>query len=152
MPSFFKAFPEVGIAGAWAEFKSVQLNPDTALDGKTKELIGLAVASQIPCEYCVYFHTVRRQGQRRDRRGNPRDRRDGGDRAALEHGAQRHAGRPATFKQEVDTVLAHAAEMAKARFNDKSSADPAASGPGDRNRDIVNWRDGRTAMDTKLNG
>ena len=58
VPSFFKAFPEVGIAGAWAEFKSVQLNPDTALDGKTKELIGLAVASQIPCEYCVYFHTA----------------------------------------------------------------------------------------------
>ena len=23
-----------------------------------KELIGLAVASQIPCAYCVYFHTA----------------------------------------------------------------------------------------------
>ena len=58
MPSFFKAFPEAGIAGAWGEFKSVQLNPDTALSSKTKELIGLAVAAQIPCAYCVYFHTA----------------------------------------------------------------------------------------------
>ncbi len=33
-------------------------NPKGALDGKTKELIGLAVAAQIPCEYCVYGHTV----------------------------------------------------------------------------------------------
>jgi AhpD family alkylhydroperoxidase len=57
VPTFFKLFPESGIAGAWAEFKSVQLNPKTRLDGKTKELIGLAVAAQIPCHYCVYFHT-----------------------------------------------------------------------------------------------
>jgi AhpD family alkylhydroperoxidase len=58
VPGFFKAFPESGIAGAWAEFKAVQLNPKTKLDGKTKELIGLAVAAQIPCQYCIYFHTA----------------------------------------------------------------------------------------------
>ncbi len=58
VPGFFKLFPEMGIAGAWAEFKSVQLNPKTKLDGKTKELIGLAVAAQVPCAYCVYFHTA----------------------------------------------------------------------------------------------
>ena len=58
VPTFFKMFPESGIAGAWAEFKSVQLNPKTALNGKTKELIGLAVAAQIPCQYCIYFHTA----------------------------------------------------------------------------------------------
>lgn len=57
VPGFFKASPESGIAGAWAEFKSVQLNPDSALDGKTKELLGLAVSAQIPCQYCIYFHT-----------------------------------------------------------------------------------------------
>lgn len=57
VPSFFKAFPQAGIAGAWAEFKAVQLNPRTALSGKEKELIGLAVSAQIPCRYCVYFHT-----------------------------------------------------------------------------------------------
>jgi AhpD family alkylhydroperoxidase len=50
--------PEAGIGGAWNEFKSVQLNPKTALSGKTKELIGLAVAAQVPCAYCVYFHTA----------------------------------------------------------------------------------------------
>src|ERR1700732_1851270 len=58
VPGFFKQFPESGIAGAWAEYKSVQLNPKTKLDGKTKELIGLAVAAQIPCQYCIYFHTA----------------------------------------------------------------------------------------------
>ncbi len=58
VPGFFKVFPQAGIAGAWAEFKTIQLNPNTQLNGKTKELIGLAVAAQIPCTYCVYFHTA----------------------------------------------------------------------------------------------
>jgi AhpD family alkylhydroperoxidase len=58
VPTMFKVFPEIGIAGAWNEFKSIELNPKTALDAKTKELLGLAVASQIPCEYCIYFHTA----------------------------------------------------------------------------------------------
>ncbi|TGQ65140.1 MAG: carboxymuconolactone decarboxylase family protein [Mesorhizobium sp.] len=57
VPDMFKTLPDVAIAGAWAEIKGVQLNPKTALDGKTKELLGLAVAAQIPCQYCVYFHT-----------------------------------------------------------------------------------------------
>jgi len=57
VPSFFKAFPDEGVSAAWDELKSVQLNPKTALPSKTKELIGLAVAAQIPCRYCVYFHT-----------------------------------------------------------------------------------------------
>ena len=58
VPSFFKLFPDSAIAGAWAEFKTLQLNPKTRLDGKTKELIGLAVAAQIPCQYCIYFPTA----------------------------------------------------------------------------------------------
>ena len=58
VPGFFKVFPQSGIAGAWDEFKTLQLNPNTALDGKTKQLIGLAVAAQIPCQYCIYFHTA----------------------------------------------------------------------------------------------
>jgi AhpD family alkylhydroperoxidase len=58
VPGFFKQFPEGGIGGAWAEFKMFQLNPKTKLSGKMKELIGLAVAAQIPCHYCVYFHTA----------------------------------------------------------------------------------------------
>jgi AhpD family alkylhydroperoxidase len=58
VPPMFKLFPPAGIAGAWRLFKGVQLNPSTALPGKQKELIGLAVAAQIPCRYCVYFHTA----------------------------------------------------------------------------------------------
>ncbi|WP_192253414.1 carboxymuconolactone decarboxylase family protein [Mesorhizobium silamurunense] len=58
VPDMFKTLPDVAVAGAWAEIKGVQLNPNTALDGKTKELMGLAVASQIPCQYCIYFHTL----------------------------------------------------------------------------------------------
>ena len=57
VPTFLKVFPAEGIAGAWSEMKSLQMNPKTALSNKEKELIGLAVAAQIPCQYCVYFHT-----------------------------------------------------------------------------------------------
>jgi AhpD family alkylhydroperoxidase len=57
VPTFLRRFPQVGIAAAWREFDRVQLNPATKLDGKTKELIGLAVAAQIPCTYCIAFHT-----------------------------------------------------------------------------------------------
>lgn len=56
VPTFMKEYPAEGIAGAWEEFKGIQLSPNTALDGKTKELIGLAVSAQIPCRYCIYFH------------------------------------------------------------------------------------------------
>src|SRR5438067_9163388 len=57
VPSFIGKFPESGVAGAWRMTKAIQLNPSTALSGKVKELIGLAVAAQIPCRYCTYFHT-----------------------------------------------------------------------------------------------
>ena len=33
------------------------MNPAGALDGKTKQLIALGVAAQIPCAYCVYATT-----------------------------------------------------------------------------------------------
>jgi AhpD family alkylhydroperoxidase len=57
VPDFIGRFPPEALAGAWTEFKSVQLSPGTALPGKTKELIGLAVAAQIPCHYCIVAHT-----------------------------------------------------------------------------------------------
>jgi AhpD family alkylhydroperoxidase len=57
VPPMFKLYPPSGIAGAWGEFKTVQLNPRTAIPGKYKELIGVAVSAQIPCRYCTYFHT-----------------------------------------------------------------------------------------------
>jgi AhpD family alkylhydroperoxidase len=58
VPSFLREYPRVAIAGAWDAMKALQLNPETALSPKEKELIGLAVAAQIPCAYCVYFHTA----------------------------------------------------------------------------------------------
>jgi AhpD family alkylhydroperoxidase len=57
VPDFIGRFPDTALAGAWTELKSVQLSPGTALPGKTKELIGLAVAAQIPCHYCIIAHT-----------------------------------------------------------------------------------------------
>jgi AhpD family alkylhydroperoxidase len=58
VPGFFKAFPEAGIAGGWAEFKNLQMSETTALSPRIKQLIGLAVSAQVPCSYCVYFHTA----------------------------------------------------------------------------------------------
>ncbi|MGE0723124.1 MAG: carboxymuconolactone decarboxylase family protein [Alphaproteobacteria bacterium] len=114
VPGMFTAFPEVGIAGAWAEFKSVQLNPKTELSGKVKELIGLAVAAQVPCTYCVYFHTAaaRLNGAT-----------DGEIKEAIAMAAiTRHWSTVlnganvdfATFKSETDAVLKLAGEKAKA--------------------------------------
>jgi AhpD family alkylhydroperoxidase len=57
VPGFFKAYPQSEIGGAWELFKSLEMSPSTAIPPKYKELIGLGVAAQIPCEYCVYTHT-----------------------------------------------------------------------------------------------
>ena len=54
-PSFFEAFPKYALPGAWQAFKEIQ-SPGS-ISKKNRELIGLAVASQIPCPYCIYFHT-----------------------------------------------------------------------------------------------
>ena len=57
VPAFLGALPDSALPGAWEMMKGVQLNPATALPGKIKELIGLAVAAQVPCKYCTYAHT-----------------------------------------------------------------------------------------------
>jgi AhpD family alkylhydroperoxidase len=113
VPGFFKAFPESGIAGAWAEFKSVQLNPTTKLDGKTKELIGLAVSAQIPCHYCIYFHTAAAKANG----ASAEEIREAVAMAAITrhwstvlNGMQVDA---AAFQRETDTVLRLAGEKAK---------------------------------------
>lgn len=68
IPGFMKAYPEKALVGAWSEFKAVQLSQNSAIPCRYKELIGLAVASQIPCHYCTYFHTsaARAQGATQD--------------------------------------------------------------------------------------
>lgn len=57
VPSFVRAVPQVLLPSWWEGVKAMAFNPNTALDGKTKDLIGLAVAATTPCEYCIYFHT-----------------------------------------------------------------------------------------------
>ncbi len=56
-PEWMKqTLPDQALKAHWDEYLAV-MNPTGALDGKTKQLIGLAVAAQIPCEYCVFAHT-----------------------------------------------------------------------------------------------
>jgi AhpD family alkylhydroperoxidase len=57
VPQFVRQIPASMLPSWWDGMTAVQLNPNSKLDGKTKELIGLAVSAQIPCEYCIYFHT-----------------------------------------------------------------------------------------------
>jgi AhpD family alkylhydroperoxidase len=58
MPKFMKdAAPDASAAPAWQEYMAV-MNPNGALDDKTKQLIALGVAAQIPCQYCIYAHTL----------------------------------------------------------------------------------------------
>jgi AhpD family alkylhydroperoxidase len=56
VPGFLDALPDPALPGTWEEMKGLQLNPNSALPGRVKELIGLGVASQIPCRYCIYAH------------------------------------------------------------------------------------------------
>lgn len=57
VPDFFIRFPDVALASSWELMKTLQLNEGTKLSAKDKELIGLAVAAQIPCRYCTFAHT-----------------------------------------------------------------------------------------------
>jgi AhpD family alkylhydroperoxidase len=57
VPEFIAKFPAPGLAGAWLEERDVELSESTALTGKQKSLVGLAVAAQIPCRYCIVADT-----------------------------------------------------------------------------------------------
>lgn len=50
-------FPEEALDAAWQDYQATYADPDAALDAKTKQLIALAVAAQIPCDYCTLGHT-----------------------------------------------------------------------------------------------
>lgn len=110
IPKFFLLFPKEGIAGAWSEFKGLQLNPFTALNGKQKELIGLAVAAQIPCDYCIYFH----RSAALLNGASEREIQEAVSQAALArhwstifHGPHTD---PATFRKEADQMIQYAAQ------------------------------------------
>src|SRR5690349_19644387 len=57
VPLILSVVPDRALPGLWLELKGLALNPKSALPPKIKDAIGLAVASQIPCKYCVYAHT-----------------------------------------------------------------------------------------------
>ncbi len=48
-------YPDSMLGGAWAWMNDVE-DGEGALDAKTMQLIGLAVAAQIPCQYCTHYH------------------------------------------------------------------------------------------------
>jgi AhpD family alkylhydroperoxidase len=56
-PLIFKAYPQYALPGAWQNFMELG-SPSSQIPPKYRELIQLAVAAQIPCMYCIYFHTA----------------------------------------------------------------------------------------------
>jgi AhpD family alkylhydroperoxidase len=57
VPSFVRQMPKAAVPGAWAELRDLELSDQTALSPKVKSLISLAVAAQIPCDYCIWADT-----------------------------------------------------------------------------------------------
>jgi AhpD family alkylhydroperoxidase len=57
VPQFLRAVPAALLPSYWQGLKNFEMSTETRLDGKTKELIGIAVAAQIPCDYCLMFHS-----------------------------------------------------------------------------------------------
>lgn len=64
VPTFLKQIPKTALGGYWALERDLEFSDKTALDAKTKALISLAVASQIPCQYCIWAdtHTLKQLG------------------------------------------------------------------------------------------
>lgn len=55
-PRFYKdTYPEHALS-AMLKADETLMGPDAKLTAKTRELIALGVAAQIPCAYCVYVH------------------------------------------------------------------------------------------------
>lgn len=57
VPQMFKVIPDYALPSAWENFKQMS-SPNTVIPAKYRELLQLAVAAQIPCQYCIYFHTA----------------------------------------------------------------------------------------------
>jgi AhpD family alkylhydroperoxidase len=48
-------YPDSMLPGAWAWMNDVE-DGNGAIDMKSMQLIALAVAAQIPCQYCAHYH------------------------------------------------------------------------------------------------
>lgn len=57
VPSHFKGYPKSAVAGAWEMTKGLLMGEGNSLEPKVKSLIAVAVAAQIPCQYCVWLET-----------------------------------------------------------------------------------------------
>lgn len=57
VPSHFKGYPQSAVAGAWEMTKGLLMGETNTLEPKVKSLIAVAVAAQIPCQYCVWLET-----------------------------------------------------------------------------------------------
>ena len=55
-PEFLSHLPEHGFGAMWSVMRDTDLDMNTALDPKTKDLIALSVAAHMKCKYCIYFH------------------------------------------------------------------------------------------------
>ncbi len=55
VPGFMKALPRDVLENEWPSFKKYTLG-ESEVPGKYRELIGLAVAANIKCPYCQFFH------------------------------------------------------------------------------------------------
>ncbi len=56
-PAFLRdTYPRQALGSTLQDMATLQ-GPGAALDQKTRQLIGLAVAAAIPCQYCTYYHT-----------------------------------------------------------------------------------------------
>lgn len=56
-PGFYKnTYPEHALVSRM-QAEAVLIGEKAKLDAKTRELIALGVAAQVPCRYCVYAHS-----------------------------------------------------------------------------------------------
>ncbi len=55
LPGYLEALPEQTLVNEWPNLKRF-LFGETAIDPETRELVGLAVAAAIGCEFCRHFH------------------------------------------------------------------------------------------------
>lgn len=57
VPDMFKqTYPDYALGPAMNLLGALE-GDEAAIDGKTMQLIQLGVAAQIPCTYCIYYHT-----------------------------------------------------------------------------------------------
>ncbi len=55
VPGFMEALPRDALVKLWPLFKKYELG-ESKIPAKYKELIGLAIAANLKCPYCQFFH------------------------------------------------------------------------------------------------